>query len=1124
MELRGPSLSDSPKQMEEFLSLGSSERLTALEELALGVEGTSLMKFELGQHSDTKSAIAQDLVAVVRRLGLGSPEGKKVLSIMRGQVLSTTATREGGYLLLLKLLNNLQKAAMPAATPLLEKVLLIHGDRSPLIRELAVKIRQAITRELPAGALRLVIPAIIAGMESEDWRVRVGALDMLRVVGPRAINQMSPLLPKLIAPATECIISTKKEVKAAGLVAMTEACKCITNDDILPLVPQLVNVIAKPEDAPKLIDKLLETVFVAQVDAPTMALIAPLLNKAFKTRNSVISRKASKIIESMVKLVEEPKDVEPFVPQLLPGLERVIDEVTDMEVCEVAKSARSELLAALQRSRREGPDATKLRGLQTVATRDSVMEALCGHVGCAKDDAAEFVAELFTSLIIFGHPSGSSVLPDMNDSQTLWQCGVSISPIGEWADCLAPFLPALSVTDAVPSLSEEGCTKLAYSFREACLNGMRDMMVEEEVDDANLLCNFEFSLAFGGKILLHNTTLKLIRGRHYGIMGKNGAGKTTLLTNIGSGNIEGLPVVLKTVYVQHDEASEGSDTPLLDDVVAVPHVASAGVTREETEAALKAINFTDAMLTAPRSSLSGGWKMKALIIQAMLSRADVLLLDEPTNHLDAASVQWLIKYLRSQTQVTCMIVSHDTGFLDGTISDVIHYESKKLVYYHGNLTDFVKVKPEAKYYYQLDSSLVFTFPTPERLDGVNSTTRAILKMDNVTYTYPGRDRPTIMDATVKVSLGSRVAVLGPNGAGKSTLIKMMVAETEPDTLEDGSKGEVWKHPNLRLAYVAQHSFHHVEEHLESSPVDYFKWRFYGGVDREEFLKANQKMTEEEEEVVKQKTGYGDVKEVIGRRKHGRTMEYECTWYGMVPQKDTNKYIAMDKLIEMGLGKLVKQCDTRIASAAAGLDVRPLLNKEIQGHLDQFNLEAEFGTHSKIKRLSGGQKVKLVLASAMWNRPHILVLDEPTNYLDREALGALTKAIKDFGGGVVIISHNKEFTDALCSETWTVGAGRCTVEGEAADSDLKASSSRRKKESSSGDLKRMGVVESAKTGESVGNVNGTILSESLINPKTYEKLSKKEVRKLEKCAAGVPLKEYLSKINKHSPEWKWLGQG
>ncbi|GAB5037721.1 elongation factor, partial [Nannochloropsis oceanica] len=81
---------------------------------------------------------------------------------------------------------------------------------------------------------------------------------------------------------------------------------------------------------------------------------------------------------------------------------------------------------------------------------------------------------------------------------------------------------------------------------------------------------------------------------------------------------------------------------------------------------------------------------------------------------------------------------------------------------------------------------------------------------------------------------------------------------------------------------------------------------------------------------------------------------------------------------------------------------------IQKHLDDFGLEQDFGTYGKIGGLSGGQKVKLVLAAAMWNQPHLLVLDEPTNFLDREALG-----------GVIMISHDREFMQELCTETWLV---------------------------------------------------------------------------------------------------------
>merc|ERR1711901_809 len=83
----------------------------------------------------------------------------------------------------------------------------------------------------------------------------------------------------------------------------------------------------------------------------------------------------------------------------------------------------------------------------------------------------------------------------------------------------------------------------------------------------------------------------------------------------------------------------------------------------------------------------------------------------------------------------------------------------------------------------------------------------------------------------------------------------------------------------------------------------------------------------------------------------------------------------------------------------------------------------------IKSLSGGQKVKVVLAASLWQNPHLVILDEPTNHLDRDGLGALTQAIHDFKGGVVIISHNREFTNAVTTEKWIMEKGRLRKEGE-----------------------------------------------------------------------------------------------
>merc|ERR1719498_1646693 len=130
---------------------------------------------------------------------------------------------------------------------------------------------------------------------------------------------------------------------------------------------------------------------------------------------------------------------------------------------------------------------------------------------------------------------------------------------------------------------------------------------------------------------------------------------------------------------------------------------------------------------------------------------------------------------------------------------------------------------------------------------------------------------------------------------------------------------------------------------------------------------------------------------------------------------------------MGYKKLIDEKDQQIAMESM-LGQRKLTTREIQKHLDGFNLDPQFAQHTKMGALSGGQKVKVVLGAGLWNLPHLVILDEPTNFLDRDSLGALASAIKEFKGGIFMISHNAEFYEALCPEKWILESGRLTVMG------------------------------------------------------------------------------------------------
>lgn len=122
-------------------------------------------------------------------------------------------------------------------------------------------------------------------------------------------------------------------------------------------------------------------------------------------------------------------------------------------------------------------------------------------------------------------------------------------------------------------------------------------------------------------------------------------------------------------------------------------------------------------------------------------------------------------------------------------------------------------------------------------------------------------------------------------------------------------------------------------------------------------------------------------------------------------------------------KLVKAYDEKLAASASGADQRPITIPEIKKHLKDFGINEVLAT-GKIKNLSGGQKSRLVMAAALWSKPHLLALDEPTNYIDRETLAALAESLKTFNGGVFIISHNAAFVEEVCNEQWPVSGGTC----------------------------------------------------------------------------------------------------
>jgi len=890
-------------------------------------------------------------------------------------------------------------------TPILEQA----GSRSAAVKTAATATALAICENINPFAMKSLLPALFAQLPVEKkWPLRELSLNCIAVFNKNAPKQLGNALPEIVPEVTACMWDTKKQVKAAATNAMKSACEVIGNKDIEHMTDKIIVAITKPKEVPEIMHKMAGVTFVQSVESAALAMVVPLLLRGLREKATATKRQSAVIIDNMSKLVDNPIDAAPFLPLLLPALETNAESIADPEAREVTGRA----VGQLQRLKALADKQLSVRG-----DTSKLGEMFKTELGA--DDSENVSGVIAHASIIATTMMDLSFMEDLQWTKTV--CPQFVS-----------YFDASKIEAAVEKIRAQA---------ELMLEIPDD---DDDDDDAEELCNCKFTLAYGTKILLHNTKMKLKRGKNYGLLGGNDSGKTTLMRSIANNQVEGFPDVdqVRTVFVEADIQGEQSHLSCIDYVFADEKIQALGCTKEEIREVLATVGFVPDGKAKPDhavSTLSGGWRMKLALARCMLQKADILLLDEPTNHLDVINVAWVKNYLNSLTDVTAIIVSHDSGLLNDCCTNILQIENLKLHAFKGNLDEFVKTKPQARAYFNFTASkMKFRFPQPGPIEGVKSKGKALMKMSKCTYTYPVNETPTLFDISVQVSLSSRVACVGENGAGKSTMIKLLVGEIEPQT------GDVWKHPNARIAYVAQHAFHHIESHLTKTPNEYIRWRYANqGEDKESLVKATMQFSEDEMKL--QKTPYEIsftdedsgkitkvkkvVTELLGGRKQNKSKEYEYEVKYAGSTSDSGDYLPAKTLKKMGWEKAMKATDLKIAQRA-GLYVRPLSTKNVEQHLEDCGLAREFGTHYRMSALSGGQKVKVVLAAAMWNQPHILILDEPTNYLDRESLGALAGAIEEFDGGVVMITHNNEFCSKLCPETWVMDAGHLETKGDA----------------------------------------------------------------------------------------------
>ncbi len=746
------------------------------------------------------------------------------------------------------------------------------ADKGTVVQDAAQYGLDALFAHLSAEALVAgLLPALTAYLSKKTgkWQGTVGALKMMQKMADKARlsmggtkeealekevlrETMGAKLATLIPIVEEAMHDLKSEVENQATRTMTSLTALLTNDDVAPRIPTLIETMRQPsaQALQKAIHALSQTTFVAVVTSPVLALLTPFLERSLNTPTTPqeVLRQTVVITENLTKLVHDPIEARIFLPKLQPGVKNVGDRAALPEVRELASRALSVMDNAMALGQTNVVERTTVDDVATILD-DEIKK----HKGLAGDLDAYKVLRPYICEMVAG---------DVNHRF-----------VTRIAARIAPYLQQL-MKDPLSNEAVGAAIQKHYVEED-----QRKYGEPEKEDDGEIeIVDADFSLAYGGMLLLSHTNLRLLKGHRYGLCGRNGAGKSTLMRSIAGGKLEGFPPqdVLRTCYVEHNQG-EDADISILEFVSKDPVIAKEGRSRIST--VLSEFGFTagpEGRQSQKVGSLSGGWKMKLALARAMLQKADVLLLDEPTNHLDVENVKWLENYLKTHTEITSLIVSHDSGFLDDVTTDIYHYEpGKKLAHYKGNLAAFVKVRPEAKSYYTLSASNAqFKFPPPGILSGVKSTTRAVIRMTNVSYAYPRAPQPSLVDVSCQLSLSSRVAIIGPNGAGKSTLIKLLTGEVIP------TSGKVEKHPNLRIGYIKQHALEHVEMHLEKTPNQYLQWRYANGDDREVHLKQTRQLSDKDRVQMDKFIDIGDgkgnrqIEVLVGRQKWKKTYQYE----------------------------------------------------------------------------------------------------------------------------------------------------------------------------------------------------------------------------------------------------------
>ncbi len=495
-------------------------------------------------------------------------------------------------------------------------------------------------------------------------------------------------------------------------------------------------------------------------------------------------------------------------------------------------------------------------------------------------------------------------------------------------------------------------------------------------------------IRMGGRTLLNGADLTIDPGRRIGLVGRNGAGKSTLLRAIaGEIAMDGGDIRLSSrarMATVRQEAPEGPMS-LLDTVLqgdperlallaetetAEPHrlaevhdrLVTIGADAAPARAAtiLAGLGFDEAAQARPVKEFSGGWRMRVALATALFANPDLLLLDEPTNHLDLEATMWLEGWL-ARFPGAALVVSHDRGLLDRAVEAIAHLDKGKISLTPGGFDEFVRIRTE----HAMQQTRAAERVAAERAHIQSFIDRFRYKASKARQ---AQARIKALERLPQIDFVIEDAPTRFNFPEPARIAPPILALERVDI-------------GYATTPAVQPVLHNVSLTVDMD-------------DRIALLGANGNGKSTLAKLLAERLA-----PMAGEVRRGPKLKV-----GYFAQHQTDELVMSENPID------------HMARALPNA-VPP----KLRAQLARFGLDAD-RAETPIANLSGGEKARLLLALATRDAPQLLILDEPTNHLDIDARDALVKALADFQGAVLLITHDPNLVELVADRLWLVADG------------------------------------------------------------------------------------------------------